>query len=97
MPFSRELYIERDDFREDAPKKYFRLAPGKEVRLRYAYIIKCTDVIKDPDTGEIVEVHCTYDPETRSGMPQANRKVKGTIHWASKAHAIQAEVSEVIT
>ncbi len=92
LPFSRELYIERDDFREDPPKKYFRLAPGKEVRLRYAYIVKCTDVVKDPDTGEIVEVHCTYDPETRSGKPQSKRKVKGTIHWVSRQHAIRAEV-----
>ena len=92
IPFSKELYIEADDFREDAPKKYFRLAPGKEVRLRYAYIIKCEDFVKDPTTGEITEVHCTYDPETRSGMPNAKRKVKGTIHWVSAAQAINAEV-----
>ena len=91
LPFTRELYIERDDFREDPPKKFFRLAPGREVRLRYAYIIECTDVIKD-DNGEIVEVHCTYDPETRSGMPQAGRKVKGTIHWVSAEHSLEAEV-----
>ena len=91
LPFTRELYIERDDFREDPPKKFFRLAPGREVRLRYAYIIECTDVIKD-DNGEIVEVHCTYDPETRSGMPQAGRKVKGTIHWVSAEHSLKAEV-----
>lgn len=91
LPFTRELYIERDDFREDPPKKFFRLAPDKEVRLRYAYIIKCTDVIKDA-SGEIVEIHCTYDPETRSGMPQASRKVKGTIHWVSAEHSLPAEV-----
>lgn len=91
LPFTRELYIERDDFREDPPKKFFRLAPGREVRLRYAYIIECTDVIKD-ENGEIIEVHCTYDPETRSGMPQAGRKVKGTIHWVSAEHSLEAEV-----
>ena len=92
IPFSRVLYIEQEDFREDPPKKFFRLAPGQEVRLRYAYIIKCTRVIKDEVTGDILEVHCTYDPETRSGGPQASRKVKGTLHWVSAAHAIQAEV-----
>ena len=92
LPFSRELFIERDDFMEDPPKKFFRLAPGREVRLRYAYIIKCEDIVKDPSTGEITEVHCTYDPETRSGMSQAKRKVKGTLHWVSAAHAISAEV-----
>ena len=91
VPFSRILYIERDDFREDPPKKYFRLAPGQEVRLRYAYIIRCVDVIKD-EQGEIVEVRCTYDPETKSGSGQAGRKVKGTIHWVSAAHALEAEV-----
>ena len=77
---------------EDPPKKYFRLAPGQEVRLRYAYIIKCEEVVKDEQTGEILEVRCSYDPETRSGMPQANRKVKGTLHWVSARHAITAEV-----
>ena len=92
LPFSRELFIEQDDFREDPPKKYFRLSPGAEVRLRYAYIIRCVDVIKDPQTGEITEVHCTYDPQTRSGMPEANRKVKGTLHWVSARHAVPAEV-----
>lgn len=92
VPFSRVLYIEQEDFREDPPKKFFRLAPGQEVRLRYAYIIKCVGVIKNEDTGEIQEVRCTYDPETRSGGPQASRKVKGTLHWVSAAHAIQAEV-----
>lgn len=92
VPFSRVLYIEQDDFREDPPKKFFRLAPGQEVRLRYAYIIKCVSVIKDEATGEIQEVRCTYDPETRSGGPHASRKVKGTLHWVSAAHAVQAEV-----
>lgn len=92
IPFSKILYIEKDDFREEPPKKFFRLAPGKEVRLRYAYIIKCVDVVKDPSTGEIVELHCTYDPETKSGMPQANRKVKGTLHWVSAGHALDAEI-----
>ena len=91
VPFSRVLYIEREDFREDPPKKYFRLAPGQEVRLRYAYIIRCEDVLKD-EQGEILEVRCTYDPETKSGAGQAARKVKGTIHWVSVAHALEAEV-----
>ena len=90
--FGRELYIEQDDFREEPPKKFHRLYPGNEVRLRAAYIIKCTGVVKDEQTGEITEVRCTYDPETKSGMPQANRKVKGTIHWVSAARAIPAEV-----
>jgi len=92
LPFSRELYIEQDDFREDPPKKFFRLAPGREVRLRYAYIIRCDEVVKDPATGEIVELRCTYDADTRSGMPQADRKVKGTLHWVSARHAVPAEV-----
>ncbi len=92
IPFSKTIYIERDDFREDPPKKFFRLAPGKEVRLRYAYIIKCEDVIKDPETGNIVELHCSYDPETRSGSGSSTKKVKGTIHWVSADHAINAEV-----
>ena len=91
VPFSRVLYIEREDFREDPPKKYFRLAPGQEVRLRYAYIIRCEDVIKD-EQGEVVEVRCTYDPETKSGSGQPGRKVKGTIHWVSGPHALEAEV-----
>ena len=90
--FGREIYIERDDFMEDPPKKYFRLAPGREVRLRYAYIVKCDSLVKDPKTGGIIEVHCTYDPETRSGGPQAGRKVKATIHWVSAKHALDAEV-----
>jgi glutaminyl-tRNA synthetase len=92
VPFSKTLYIERDDFMENPPKKYFRLTPGSEVRLRYAYIITCTGVVKDPSTGEVTEVHCTYDPATRSGMPDSTRKVKGTIHWVSALHAIDAEV-----
>lgn len=91
VPFSRELYIEQDDFQEDPPRKFFRLAPGREVRLRYGYIIKCTDFVKDDD-GTITELHCTYDPETRSGMPKANRKVKGTLHWVSAAHAVRCQV-----
>lgn len=92
VPFSRVLYIERDDFREDPPKKFFRLAPGREVRLRYAYYIKCEEVIKDPATGEIIELRCTYDPETRGGWAPDGRKVKGTLHWVSAAHAVPAEV-----
>jgi glutaminyl-tRNA synthetase len=92
VPFSRVLYIERDDFREDPPKKYFRLSPGAEVRLRYAYIVKCTGVIKDQKTGEIVELRCTYDPESKSGSSLSGRKVKGTIHWVSAAHAVDAVV-----
>lgn len=91
IPFSRELYIEQDDFMEDAPKKYFRLAPGKEVRLRWAYFITCQEVIKD-DQGNIVELHCTYDPETLGGQAPDGRKVKGTIHWVSANHAVNAEV-----
>jgi glutaminyl-tRNA synthetase len=92
IPFSKTLYIEQDDFREDPSPKYFRLSPGKEVRLRYAYIIQCTKVIKDDRTGEISELHCNYDPETKSGGAQAQRKVKGTIHWVSASHALDAEV-----
>ncbi len=90
LPFSRELWIERDDFREDPPPKYFRLAPGAEVRLRYAYIIKCVGVVRDERTGEVVEVRGTYDPASRSGTPDG-RKVKGTIHWVSAQHALAAE------
>lgn len=92
VPFSRELYIEQDDFREDPPKKFFRLFPGGEVRLRYGYIIKCVGLTKDPATGAVTEIHCTYDPETKSGMPQAERKVKGTIHWVSAAQGVKAPV-----
>ena len=91
LPFSRELYIEREDFMEDAPKKFFRMTPGQEVRLKSAYIVMCTGCKKDA-AGNIEEIYCTYDPDTRSGMPEANRKVKGTLHWVSAAHAIDAEV-----
>ncbi|WP_066637914.1 glutamine--tRNA ligase/YqeY domain fusion protein [Desulfolucanica intricata] len=92
IPFSRVLYIEQEDFREDPPKKFFRLAPGREVRLKHAYIIKCERVVKDEKTGEIIELHCTYDPQTRSGMSSEVRKVKGTLHWVSAAHAVKAEI-----
>ena len=92
VPFSRVIYLEREDFREDPPKKFYRLAPGREVRLRYAYFITCTDVIKDPRTGEIIELHCTYDPNTRGGDSPDGRKVKATLHWVSAAQAIDAEV-----
>src|SRR5262245_17313192 len=91
VPFSRELYIERDDFREDPPKKFFRLAPGREVRLRCAYFLTCQDVIKDA-SGEIVELRCTYDPATRGGDAPDGRRVKATLHWVSAAHALPAEV-----
>lgn len=92
VPFSRVLYIEREDFMEDPPKKFFRLAPGREVRLRYAYFITCTEVVKDANTGEITELRCTYDPATRGGDSPDGRKVKATLHWVSAAHAIEAEV-----
>jgi glutaminyl-tRNA synthetase len=92
VPFSRVLYIEHDDFREDPPKKFFRLAPGREVRLRNAYLITCREVVKDPATGEIVELRCTYDPATRGGDAPDGRKVKATLHWVSAAHAIDGEV-----
>jgi len=92
VPFSRVLYIEQDDFCEEPPKGFFRLSPGKEVRLRYAYIVKCIGVVKDPSTGTITELRCTYDPETKSGSSQSSRKVKATIHWVSAAHALPAEV-----
>lgn len=92
VPFSRVLYIEQADFREDPPKKYFRLSPGREVRLRYAYYITCVGVVKDETTGEIIELRCTYDPETRGGSSPDGRRVRGTIHWVSAAHAIDAEV-----
>ena len=91
VPFTRELFIERDDFMENPPHKFFRLAPGQEVRLKGAYIVKCTGLTKN-DAGEVTEVHCTYEPETRSGGPQADRKVKGTLHWVSAVHALDAEV-----
>jgi glutaminyl-tRNA synthetase len=91
VPFSRVLYIEQDDFREVPPPKYFRLSPGREVRLRYGYFVTCTNVMKN-DKGEVVEVHCTYDPATRGGNAPDGRKVKATIHWVSAAHAVDAEV-----
>lgn len=92
VPFSRVIYVERDDFREDPPKQFFRLAPGREVRLRYAYLITCVGMVKDELTGEVTELHCTYDPTTRGGDAPDGRKVKGTIHWVSAPHAVQAEV-----
>ncbi|MDR4471229.1 MAG: glutamine--tRNA ligase/YqeY domain fusion protein [Nitrospira sp.] len=92
LPFSRVLYIDQEDFKEDPPKQFFRLAPGREVRLRYAYIITCVGVVKDPATGEVTELRCTYDPETRSGGAQAQRKVKAMIHWVSASHAVDAEI-----
>jgi glutaminyl-tRNA synthetase len=92
VPFSKVLYIEQEDFREVPPPKYYRLSPGREVRLRYAYFIKCVDVVKDPKTGEVVELRCTYDPESRGGSPPDGRKVKATLHWVSAAHALPAEV-----
>ena len=94
VPFSRELYIEREDFREDPPRKFFRLAPGREVRLRSAYFITCVDVVKDEQTGEVVELHCTYDPATRGGDAPDGRKVRGTLHWVSAAHALEVEVRQ---
>ena len=91
VPFSRELWIERDDFMEDPPKKFFRLAPGREVRLRYGYFITCTDVVKDA-SGKVVELRCTYDPATRGGDAPDGRKVQGTIHWVSARHALDCEL-----
>ncbi len=92
LPFSKTLFIERDDFMEDPPNKFFRLAPGREVRLKAAYIIRCESIVKDPATGKIEEIHCTYDPMTKSGMPDSNRKVKGTLHWVSEQQAVKVEV-----
>ena len=92
VPFSRELYIERDDFQEDPPRQFFRLAPGREVRLRYAYYITCVKVIKDENTGEVTELQCTYDPATKGGDAPDGRKVKATLHWVSAAHSIISEV-----
>ncbi len=92
IPFSRVVYIEQDDFHENPPKKYYRLGPGREVRLRYSYIIKCVSMVKDERTGEVVEVHCTYDPETRNTTPLDGRKVEGVIHWVSANHSVPAEV-----
>ena len=92
VPFSREIYIERDDFRENPPSRFFRLAPGREVRLRYACYITCQEVVKDPQTGEILELHCTYDPESVGGSTPDGRRVRGTLHWVSAPHSRQAEV-----
>ncbi len=92
VPFSKELFIEKEDFMEDPPAKFFRLAPGREVRLRNAYIIHCVSFTKDPETGQTTEIHCTYDPMTKSGMPDSGRKVKGTLHWVSVKHAMKAEI-----
>ncbi|MBR1736450.1 MAG: glutamine--tRNA ligase, partial [Firmicutes bacterium] len=92
VPFSREIYVERSDFMEDAPKKFFRLSPGKEVRLKGAYFVTCTECVKD-ENGNITELHCTYDPATRSGLNFTERKVKGTIHWVSAAHCVKAKVN----
>ncbi|MFC1532954.1 glutamine--tRNA ligase/YqeY domain fusion protein [Thermodesulfobacteriota bacterium] len=92
VPFSRVIYIEQEDFREDPPKKFYRLAPGREVRLRYAYFINCVDVVKDKQTGEVIELHCTYDPDTRGGASPDGRKVKATLHWVSADHSLEAEV-----
>lgn len=92
VPFSREIYVERDDFMEEPPKKYFRLSPGREVRLRFAYYITCVAIVKDPGTGVVTEIHCTYDPATRGGGAPDGRKVKGTIHWVSAPHAVSAQV-----
>ena len=92
IPFSREIYIERDDFKEDPPKKFFRLSVGREVRLRYAYFVTCTKVIKDETTGQITELRCTYDPQTRGGDAPDGRKVKATLHWVSCRHAQKAEI-----
>jgi len=91
VPLSREIWIERNDFMETPPRKFFRLKPGGEVRLRNAFIIKCTDVIKDSE-GNVIEIHCEFDPESRSGLPGASRKVKGTIHWVSAMHGVNAEI-----
>ena len=91
VPFSKVIYIEKSDFMEDPPKKFFRLGPGREVRLRYAYFIKCTDFVKD-DNGEVIEIRCTYDPETKGGNAPDGRKVKGTIHWVSADKAVDADV-----
>jgi len=92
VPFSRVVYIERDDFMEDPPKKFFRLAPGREVRLRYAYFVRCVEVIKDPEQNRVVELRCTYDPQTRGGSAPDGRKVKGTLHWVAEGHALKTQV-----
>jgi glutaminyl-tRNA synthetase len=93
VPFSKVLYIERDDFREDPPRKWFRLSPGAEVRLRYAYFLTCNEVIKDENTGEVMELRCSIDPATRGGSAPDGRKVRGTLHWVSAAHAVEAQVN----
>jgi glutaminyl-tRNA synthetase len=92
IPFSRELYVEHEDFREDAPRKWFRLAPGREVRLKHGYYITVQEVIKDSETGEVVALRCTYDPESRGGSTPDGRRVRGTLHWVSAPHAVDAEV-----
>lgn len=92
MPFSRELWVERSDFMENPPRKFHRLSPGSEVRLRHAYVIRCDEVIRDPDTGEVVELRCSHDPDTMGANPADGRKVRGTIHWVSAEHALPAEV-----
>jgi glutaminyl-tRNA synthetase len=92
IPFSRELYIEREDFREEPPRKFFRLSPGREVRLKHAYYIRCEEAVKDKNTGEIIELHCTYDPDTRGGWSKDGRIVRGTLHWVSAPHALEAEI-----
>jgi glutaminyl-tRNA synthetase len=92
VPFSKALYIERDDFRPEAPKNYYRLTPGREVRLRYGYLVTCTGFTRDPDSGQVSEVRCSYDPASRGGDAPDGRKVKGTIHWVSAAHALRSEV-----
>jgi len=91
VPFCREIYIERDDFMEDPPKKFFRMAPGREVRLRFAYLVTCVSVVKDETTGEIIEIHCTYDPQSRGGNAPDGRKVKATMHWVSARHGVSAK------
>ncbi|HYH01671.1 MAG TPA: glutamine--tRNA ligase, partial [Bacillota bacterium] len=92
VPFSQVIYIEQEDFMETPPKGYFRLSPGKEVRLKHAYYVKCETIVKDEQTGAVVEVHCTYDPTSRGGWTNDGRKVKGTLHWVSARHALDAEV-----
>lgn len=92
VPFSRELFIEQEDFQEDPPKKFFRLAPGREVRLKHAYYIKCENIVKDKQTGQVVELHCSYDPDTKGGWSKDGRKVRGTLHWVSAKHSIKSEV-----
>jgi glutaminyl-tRNA synthetase len=92
IPFSRVLYVEQEDFQQEPPKKWFRLAPGREVRLKHAYYVQCIGAVKDEQTGEVTELHCTYDPETRGGWSADGREVKGTLHWVSAAHALEAEV-----